>query len=434
MIEALLKKHKLLVGYMLLMTVLLYARDIGNVNFSKMVFVVIMFTTSLFCDLEKLLAVITFTLPLACGLPCNYLLPIWTVLLIIKLINSRQFSAYKAIIFVAIIALAEIAHYAIYPYPITFINYVSYICSLALTAILAVNNINIDYKIPIFTFCIGCCVLLIILFLIYTEDPTLMFSEGGFRMGDAYIEEDEGMTLRTNANSVGYWSIACIACSIVLFYYKKLMLIPFLILFALSFYCGMFSVSRTWMISIVLTLITFLIFNKENKKIGYALIIFLVGGIIVFTINVPDLLQMFVDRFSDSYSQEDSVETGGGRTILFARYNNFLFNHFGNFLFGTGAIIYKDVTGIYESTHNSLQQIWISYGILGFTYFIVAFGKVIIKNYTQSHYMTLLPMLVLIFFLQTIQILNPHYGMYALIAAFLVMKMVKQDNENGLIS
>ena len=49
------------------------------------------------------------------------------------------------------------------------------------------------------------------------------------------------------------------------------------------------------------------------------------------------------------------------------------------------------------------------------------------KNYSRGQYMSVMPMIAVFFFLQTIQVLNPHNGMYPLITAFFVMKMVKQD-------
>lgn len=193
-----------------------------------------------------------------------------------------------------------------------------------------------------------------------------------------------------------------------------------MIMAGVSFYCGMFSISRTWAISVILTIIIYSIFQRDNKKVGYTLLcVIAILGYYYLSKN-PLLLDAFIGRF-----EGDNIETGGQRTILFAQYNEFLLNHPWNLFFGTSAQLYKEVTGLYHSTHNSLQQIWMSYGIIGFAVIITVYFKALKHNYLKKEYMACMPMLIIVFFLQSIQVLNPHNGMYPIITAFFIMKMIK---------
>ena len=423
LLTKILKSDKLMLAiYMILVTVLLYARDVLNVGVDKNIFVVLVIAFSLVMKYENLLSLILFTLPLMCGLPGNYFLPIWCFIIIIQQIKSKTFKI-PVFVFWLIIVVWEFIIYGFYIFEIPIMNVLGYFSALFLTCALITENRKLNYTTPVLCFSMGCCVLLGIIFLIYSSDPTMMYADGGVRMGgDAYADTAE-MTLKTNANNIGYLSSASIACLFALFYYKKINVITLFLLVGIAFSCGMFSVSRTWAILIALTLIAYLLFQRENRKVGVIILCVVVGMIYYYFSNNPLMLDAFIGRF-----EGDNIETGGQRTVLFAEYNKFLREHPLNLFFGTSAQLYKEVTGLYHSTHNGLQQIWLSYGVIGFVVIMFAYLRTLKRHYVKKEYMACLPMLIIVFFLQTIQIFNPHNGMYPLIAAFFVMKMVKEKH------
>lgn len=409
----------MLAVYIILIATLLYARDIIGISINKNIFIALVILFSMSLKYENLLSLILFTLPLMCGLPGNYFLPIWCLIVVFYQIRNNTFN-YSILTFWLAIVLWEIVIYCFYPFEIPTMNALSYFSALLLTCVLISEYRTIDYSTPVICFCLGCCVLLGAIFLIYSSDPSMMYTDGGVRMGGDMYTDTMKMTLKTNSNNVGYLSSASIACLFTLFYYKKIDVIIFMVMAGVSFYCGMFSLSRTWAISVVLTIVIYSIFQRENKKAGYALlcVIAIIG--FYYLSKSPLLLDAFIGRF-----EGDNIKTGGQRTVLFAQYNEFLLNHPWNLFWGTSAQLYKDVTGLYHSTHNSLQQIWMSYGIIGFLVIITVYFKALKNNYLKKEYMACMPMLMIVFFLQSIQVLNPHNGMYPIIAAFFIMKMIK---------
>ena len=404
------------------MTSLLYLRDILDVHINKNVFTVIGLGFFIFAKYKDLIPIILFTLPLMCGLPGNFFLPIWCVLVVQHQLKHRTLHR-PAIVFVLLFSIWEIIIYLMYPFQIPTTNYIGYVCSLLLICLLITDTLPFDYSVSIISFLIGCCVLLTCIYFIYMKDPVLIVLDGGMRMGgDAYAEKGI-MSLHTNANSIGFLSAVAISISLTLFYYKKLHVIPFIISIITCIFCGMFAVSRTWAISVAFCFILYFIFQRKNKKMGYTMLFALGMGLIYYLSHNNNILEIFIDRFTG-----DEIQTGGQRTTLFADYNNFLVEHPINLLLGTSAQLYKEVTNLFHSTHNGLQQIWLSYGIIGFIIFMYAYIIKLKSYYTKGQYMACLPMIITFLFLQTIQVLNPHYGLYPILVSFFVMKMINRES------
>lgn len=404
------------------MSILLYTRDIIEIEISKYIFIAVILFFSFVTTYEKLLSILLFTLPLMNGLPGNYILPIWCILIISNKLRNKNIQLGVISLWITFI-IWEISIYCFYTFDISITNEIGYFSALLLTFSLISEQRNFDYKTPIICFCIGCCVLLVIIYIMYINSPAMIYGDEEVRMGgDAYIDSAR-MTLKCNANSVGYLSSASLACSFSLFYYKRIRLVLFIALVGIAFYCGMFSVSRTWVLSNILILLFYFIFQKKDRKVGIlTLLTLIVAGCYYFSENQL-ILDMFIDRF-----ESDNIETAGNRTELFASYNDFLLSHSWNLFLGTSAQMYKEVTGLYHSTHNSLQQIWLSYGALGFIIFVAAFLCSLKQNFVKHEYIAFMPLLIVAFFLQSIQILNPYNGLYPIIAAFFILKMVKQES------
>ena len=415
----------LLFGYISLLIAMLYIRDVEDYTIPKMAFVGVVMLASVVAQYRTLLSIILFTLPLLSGLPGNYLLPVWTLLILFHQI-SRHTINLRALLFTFLFIFWEFAIYAFYPFDVEYMDTIAYFSSLLILSLLVAEEGKVDYRTPIILFCLGCCVLLAIIFTIYMSDPSLMITDGGTRMGgDAYVDDGK-MALRTNANTIGYISVSAISCLLALFYYKKIKLLPFIALVFVAFICGLYSISRTWAILTAVTFILYFYFQKKDRKIGYIILAIFIGIIILLFTKNEAILSVFIERFT-----ADDIATGGDRTTIFSTYNNYLFENPVNLIVGTSAQLYRQVTDISTSTHNSLQQIWLSYGVIGFFIFLFAYLKLVNRNYVRKEFIACLPMLVIVLFLQTIQLLNPYNGMYPLIAAFFVMRMIKNDDETG---
>lgn len=419
-LNRILSNHWLLLSYMITIIIMLYLRDVSGYDINKMYFVYLVLIVSLCCKMSNLFSLIAFTLPFMCGLPGNYFLPIWTLRIVIQIFKKKNIYDINVIYFMIVITIYEILHILYYPYQINLLTLCGYLCSFTIVATMSANDFSIDFSKPTLSFCIGSSVFLCIMYLIYKSNPSMMLLEGGIRMGGDSIKEEDVMILATNANYVALYSIASLACLLSLFHYKKIRANIFIPLFLISLFCGMFSVSRTWMVLVPFMFLYYLFMNHKKQNYGYIIFVLLIAFIVYFIQSNKEYIYMFVNRFNG-----DSVD--GGRIYIISTYYDYLSEHIGMFIFGTGCLIYPDVIKINFSIHNALQQIWVCYGIIGLTFILGAFLKNIRRYYVTKEYMAVLPMISVFIFLQTIQVLSPYYCMYPLIPAFLIMKMVKQD-------
>lgn len=420
-------KDLILITFCILFTAVLYYRDFAVVDFNKLYLVIVTFGVAAVLDYKRVIYLLCFLFPLSCGIPSNFIYPLLICILFIK---DPQKSINKVALFI-VIFLMEISHYGFYTFETRVAEVVGYASFLFLMFyIIADNPKDVDYGKCITLFCIGAAVLLLGIII----NNSLLISQldpinGIVRLGDNKELGDFNetrMMLTANANTIGYYSIAATSCLLVLQYYKKINSILFLILFTISFYGGVLSVSRTWAILMIFSVIIYLRFMKQNIVKSLLLIGVLSIGVVVFLSQNELILEFFTQRFTEDST---NLSTAGGRTIVFQEYNAYLADNPLSLIWGEGAVYYKEASGIASATHNALQQIIVSYGLVGLCIFICAFIRSTKKYFSKKELMAILPLCMMVLFVQTIQILNPYFLMAPIIVAFYALKMGKSQSQ-----
>lgn len=402
--------------YMLIIGGLIYMRDVRGVSIDKFALVAVVLAFSCVSSYKSLVNQIMFTLPLMYGLPGNFFLLIWIIMILIKRDVSK--TGHEPFVFAGIILMAEIIHYPLYEYTVDFKWLMIYIELLLLVALLINDRSIKDVSQPVLSFCIGSCVFLIILFLMYSVDPFL-YEQTGTRMGRNLSGADD-MILASNPNNVAYFSVLSASCLFVLYYYKQIRPLFFYSLFALSFALGAFSVSRTWALSFVLLFFLMFLFNKGKSKVIFLTFPILAFLLYMFFVNNASLFEAFSGRFIG-----DDIESAGGRTEIFSNYNNFLLDNPFYLLFGTSVQFYSKASGLFMSTHNGTQQVYVCYGIMGLVFFLYTLYSVVKKRFIKKEYISLVPLIMALFFLQSIQSLDPANGLYPLIPSVFLLSLPK---------
>lgn len=262
-------------------------------------------------------------------------------------------------------------------------------------------------------FVVGMAILCLIYVLRLLQTGSLLeFVSSGDRMGENIAErqsENIGYIV-LNANTLGYFSV--VGISLCLLGKDVLKLNPIILAasFIIFFVAGGATVSRTWAMTAGLAIAFYFLRSIKRPWIWITAII----GI--YVIITYDLLP---DAFAEAFTQRfmgDDIKTGNGRAELFELYNDFLVDHPIYLLFGITVICYKQVTKFWNSTHNGIQQIYLSTGIAGLLLFIIAavqfYQKFIQSNPGPLYRWT--PLVIAAIFLQSIQFLNPHILMLPL--------------------
>ena len=426
-----LRKDIIFYVFAVLLTVLLYRRDVGGVVISKYIFLGIAVFYAVIADYNHLLMATAFMLPLACGLPGNYIFPLLCVLMLVK---GRKRLHISRLVWVAFIfvAVSEFFHILLLSDYFQIPNYLGYCAAIFLLFVIGGADLDSsDNAKNALAFCIGSTVMLTVILLNFSLITGEDIMDMNVRIGDTSDFVDSGeLSLGTNSNNMGLYSIATIAIAFALWQYKRIPVWVMGIMAILAFLAGVDSFSRTWMVSLLLFGILFVVANRGNtEKRGLLSVIVIlasvVGVYLFFTRYSGTALDMFSDRFSGA-----QIESAGARTTLFADYNRWMFSNPGYLVIGTGAALYKDITMLSNSTHNALQQIIVCYGIPGFIFFLYLLYRSLKKWHVAKERMVYVPMIIIGLFLQSVQFLNPHYCMYPFIASFFILKMVKNDDVN----
>ena len=172
------------------------------------------------------------------------------------------------------------------------------------------------------------------------------------------------------------------------------------------------SFSRTWMLLFALIIVAYLL-HERNLKALFSLVIIFGAVILLF----PNILAGFTNVMTDRMAG-DNIETGGGRTVIFNQYNEVWSQSILYVLFGTSLTSYHEVTNISGSMHNSIQQIYVTLGLIGLLLYIGLFIKFFnTKNVGKPSLFNYLPFFAGAMFLQSIQFLEPYFLMLPLIPA-----------------
>ncbi len=416
----------LFVLFVFFLSGLLYIRDIGGLDIDKFLLLGIVVVYALLADYTHLIMLTAFVLPLTIGLPGNYILPILCALILIK--GGKRMRVPNIIwSVVLLISIYELIHIFIFASSFEIPTFVGYCSFLFLSFFIGCSSDarSDEYKNAL-SFCIGTVVMLVIIMINFQQLLGENFLEESIRMGNvsAYTNEEK-MTLKTNPNNIGLFSIAAISISFALWYYKKIRLLALALIVIPSFVCGVYSVSRTWILAVMLFGILFLLMRDSRRRFVSILVLLIaILGIYFFFTRFGSLaFDSFEYRFDT-----DNTEMTGKRTLLFYLYNEWLLLNPWAFLTGTGALPYREVTQVYESTHNSLQQIIVAYGIPGLLFFFYLLYLFLRKWRVPKQRMVYVPIIVVCFFLQTVQFLNPYFCAYPFLASLFVIKMKKKDS------
>ena len=239
-----------------------------------------------------------------------------------------------------------------------------------------------------------------------------LLASGMLRFGGTVNSKFGAMTVNLNANTLAYFSIVGVASSLsIMDSFNNMRVgerIIYIAQFALVSVIGMLTVSRSWVLAMAIILLLFFFSQmKTPRKAITVLVATVVIGLFVFMVfsqGSSSILNAFVARFTNG-----EVKTLAGRTDIYSDYMK-AFNSNGRFmLFGTGVTDYVDVTGMWQSLHNGLQQILICLGIPGAIVFLIALLRPILtKENRQSDLVHWLPFVAVVTFTQTIQFLNPN--------------------------
>lgn len=379
-----------------------------------------------------------FVLPFKSLYPFSFfLLPFWSAIhgaavvpLLIALVLKSNSNNIAQFVFTVIILLMELINFVSYSFDVEVNKYIVYGIMVAMFFFILFEDSHNTYLLSesIKWYVIGTSIVITVIIVHYIT----LFGFSEMLMGGMRIGGDEGVfrmgqsdTTRyasMNANSLAYYSIVAFSLVLVV---KDVFKVPAIRWFFIGFlfFAGMLTTSRTWLLITAIVLILFAILSEAKSKIGFILF---VGLVLFASIKFSNYYQVFSSRFEERMTR-DNIETAGLRTDLFKAYNDFMIDNKDYLAIGTGAVYYNKVCGLPNSVHSGLQQIFVSYGIIGSILFL-CIALYFFKRYVRRKKISFIyyvPLLACFLFDQTIQFLNPVQLMFPFLASVLPIKLYK---------
>ena len=271
---------KLLTFYILSISILILLRDICGVGIPKTLFIGVCVLSMAIANKENLIYMIVFIIPFLCGLPGTYIM------------LSRRVKRSALFLFVMACVFEMFALFFLQGnFITTSIQYISYIGTLIF---IIYDEEDINYQLCLKLFNVGILIVsLAILVMTFKSAPTnwkYLFSQGWFRIGDIQMEENTGMMLVLNANSMAYFCLVGISCSLLLLEIdentrKKLI---YIIETCLFIAIAIMTNSRTFILMLVIILILFLISKKVSIKsiIAMLFVSFIIGFVFMMMLDI----------------------------------------------------------------------------------------------------------------------------------------------------
>jgi hypothetical protein len=407
---------------------LLVLRDIVGLDINKFFFIIPFAMAVYLLDFGEILYFFAFMIPVASGLPKNYIF----LLLLFALIYKRHFAFNVFQISIPfLVFLAELLHLINFN-DINVIDIGGYIAVITIISIIVFEQkAKIENDKILLFFALGSCSLILIILTSTLEIMSLKDALiTGYRFGNVrnLMGDEVGLVLGNNANNIAYYAIIAISSILVLMQNQKTSILTGLSMIFILVFGGLLTLSRSFVITLILLLFMYLMILA--KPCGKNIITLILGLLIsLFLYNIiywlfPDLIQNIMFRF-----QETSIT--GDRDIIFEQYTSFMMRNPIDFLLGVGLFPMLTITGMKFAPHNAIQQVWVAYGFVGLSFFVYVICNMIIraKDGKTIKLFFYLPLIVLIIFTQTIQFLAPFELMLPLIIGISSIRMGTTDME-----
>lgn len=421
------KEQTLLTAMVLGLSLLLVLRDIAGVGMSKFILLGYIVAFMAWVQYETLVYMLCFTMPLVCGLPGTYIMPCALVLLIMKkgTLDLRRIWMICAVLVMELFA-------ALWYTEFDLISIVQYVSFAGVLIYLIYDKTELDYQQCVRMFLLGVVLLNLVIIasgiMAAPANWLRWFATGRLRFGAIHVEENSGMTLNLNPNSMAYYSIVGACCGALLT--ERTVGVQRwcnLLLTAFCMVAGAFSVSVTWILVSVACVSIYIVskLHISKKSISAVAALLAVVAVVAMILNRnPEIWEGMLARLTSK-----DVDSGNGRLDALLLYSEDWMNNARWFFFGSGVTQYTGVIGHRTAIHNGTQQILVCCGLVGFAvYMVILIGAVIKAGKGKKLPIVYwLPLISGVLFVQSIQFLNPMMLMLPYSIGVYAIKAGKED-------
>lgn len=354
---------------------LLTLRDFCKVFIPLELFVLILILAVFFFKKSDYAILGVVTIPLGHGVQVPSLLLVCLVAIFFKFVVSNKVRITKITLCILGLCFIELCNVIIHPYS-DFVEYIRYAVSLLFLAFVLDNTDESDkelcsrifnYYITVYTF-----VMFDIVYQLIAKYGSIVYIiSNGIRFGNLAEKGEHLVSLYDNENNIALFSlIAVMACVAELWKSstRERKVLLYVLLISSSFF-GFMTLSKAYLFSYVFLgiLIFAKILRQSNTSILRKIMIFCSS----IALSIFAYIEIFADIINNIFTRIDTTEISSGRMNIFNLYNEYILDNIELSAFGIGIQNPTEKTGIWNSMHNGIQQVYVSFGIVGLILFTI---------------------------------------------------------------
>ena len=406
-------KRGLLSAFVIIL--LITIRDCLNYSIPFTVFSIVTIMAAIICNREERFFVLFTLLPFSRGLPYSEMI---LELMIIEILDSliikknRKVDA-KLYLPIFVVIIVELLDY--FKYDINSIEIVYIACYMLVASYVIDQRVfKNSAETTIYGYALGTVYAVVLVIIREVQEHGLDYIfVYNVRFG---TNTEERSVTNFNANELALYCIIaiCLLLTIRQLTRKK---IPFVLAVAVSA-LGLVSVSRTYLLLLILCWGIYLIQSKSSIRTAIAIAGGFCAVIIVSYALIPDFVKWLQEYFI-SRSQ-----TSGGRLSLFVDYFNISFSNIWSAFFGYSSS-YPNVLNT-TAAHNGFQEIIVCWGIVGFSacfnwiYLLVRKASQLCYDKTNNRWLSFAMFLL---FIQSIQFFTMYAYLLVMVMSLVVFEI-----------
>ena len=363
---------------------LLTLRDFCKVFIPLELFVIILILAVFFFKKSDYAILGVVTIPLGHGVQVPSLLLVCLLAIFFKFVVSNKVRITKITLCILGLCFIELCNVIIHPYS-DFVEYIRYAVSLLFLAFVLDNTDESDkelcsrifnYYITVYTF-----VMFDIVYQLIAKYGSIVYIiSNGIRFGNLAEKGEHLVSLYDNENNIALFSlIAVMACVAELWKSstRERKVLLYVLLISSSFF-GFMTLSKAYLFSYVFLgiLIFAKILRQSNTSILRKIMIFCSS----IALSIFAYIEIFADIINNIFTRIDTTEISSGRMNIFNLYNEYILDNIELSAFGIGIQNPAEKTRIWNSMHNGIQQVYVSFGIVGLILFIILIYSILKKG------------------------------------------------------
>lgn len=394
---------------------LLFLKYVLLIALPSIVFISVFAVIAMFGNRDEILASCICCIPFYTALPYYYAVAICLIVYLLK--YGKDIKLDFGFIPIVLIVVWELLHCFGDEISINsvIISAIPYLLFVILFFISGIKSVDYSFIVKVFAISVLSVCLILTGRLIILSD--FNFNVAFFNMQRLGLNDEDIGGLIMNPNTLGILCVLAVSCLMQL-RLKGQKNVSDLILMISIIVLGSLTVSRTYLVCLIIVLVYVFIASKGGIKKKIAL---LFGGVLIFVVSILLLNTLFpivLELFGERLNAED---ISSGRSYLFADYNNYIFSSAKSLFWGVGTSdFFHKLVNVYlisdNVPHNGIQEVVVAWGVPGLLFFIAMICVMVRRSReenTNQRLLNYLPFVVLLAKIQVGQMITSSYTLLA---------------------